>query len=157
MITPGLTLSEHGTPLPESVALGTESYPFGWVSVQDKDRDHLKEQLRTAGWIFYYLAGAVKATAFGVNREKLVDEALMRIIAKVRLQKCNCVEIDEVKTRSFLGFPYVTISAHARHIEKAPAVSWPMALPINPLSHASSNGTTAEASQDAKAASMRTV
>ena len=34
------------------------------------------------------------------------------------LQKCNCLEIDEVATRSFLGMPGVSVSAHTRHIQK---------------------------------------
>jgi len=48
----------------------------------------------------------------------MVDSALKRIIEQVREQRCNCLEIDEVETRSFLGLPYVNVSAHARRIQK---------------------------------------
>ncbi|MGZ6423706.1 MAG: hypothetical protein ACXWSR_22455 [Bdellovibrionota bacterium] len=122
MITPGLILIAEGTVLPDSITLETESHPPGWTSAQSSDQGQLKKQLGTAEWIFYYLAGAIKMSAFGTDRKRTVQRALGRILAQVKLQKCNCVEIDDVATRSFLGLPYVTISAHSRHIEKAPPV-----------------------------------
>jgi hypothetical protein len=47
-----------------------------------------------------------------------IDSALQRVIAGARLQHCNCIEIDEVSAHSFLGIPYVSVSAHTRHIQK---------------------------------------
>ena len=48
----------------------------------------------------------------------MVRTALNRLIARVKLQKCNCLEIDEVAAKSFLGMPYVSVSGHSRHIQK---------------------------------------
>ena len=64
------------------------------------------------------MAGKVKATAFGFDRQKAMDKALARLIAGAMRQKCNCLEIDEVATRTFLGVPGVSVSAHTRHIQK---------------------------------------
>lgn len=121
MITSGLILIAEGTLLPECVALGSEAYPLGWTSTESHDNKQLEKQLSAAGWIFYYLAGAIKMSAYGMDRQKNVDAVLGRIISQAKLQGCNCVEIDEVAAHSFLGFPYVTMSAHARHIEKVPS------------------------------------
>ena len=119
-ITNGLILIEEGTLLPDSIGLETAFYPGGWASASSY-KGQLEEELRTAGWIFYLLADAIRTISFGVNRQKMVHAALRRIIGQVKLQRCNCVQIDEVAAHSLLGIPYVSISAHVRHIAKAPS------------------------------------
>jgi len=64
------------------------------------------------------MAGKVRATAYGLDRQKSMDKALAKLIAGAMRQKCNCLEIDEVATRTFLGIPGVSVSAHTRHIQK---------------------------------------
>jgi hypothetical protein len=64
------------------------------------------------------MAGKVKATAFGFDRQRAMDKALTRLIAGAMLQNCNGLEIDEVATRTFIGVPGVSVSAHTRHIQK---------------------------------------
>ena len=59
-----------------------------------------------------------KRSAFGFNRARMIHAALQRVISSVQQQKCNCLEIDEVAMHSFLGVPYVSVSAHPRHIQK---------------------------------------
>ncbi len=119
----GLILIEEGTLLPDSIGLEAGSFPGGWAPASYY-KGRLEEELRTAGWIFYQLADAIRTISFGVNRHKMVDNALRRIISQVKLHKCNCVEIDEVASHSLLGIPYVSISAHVRHIERAPLFSY---------------------------------
>jgi hypothetical protein len=63
------------------------------------------------------MANKIKTTVFSFNRARTIHAALKRVIASVREQKCNCLEIDDVATHSFLGIPYVTVSAHPRHIQ----------------------------------------
>jgi hypothetical protein len=82
------------------------------------DFEDLEKELASTGWTFFYMASAIHATAAGFNREKAIDSALQRVIAGARLQHCNCIEIDEVSAHSFLGIPYVSVSAHTRHIQK---------------------------------------
>jgi hypothetical protein len=119
VITPGTILIEKGTLLPQSWRLETESYPSTWMSVKNHlDPHEVEKELATAGWTFFYMAGEVRATAFGFDRQKTIHTALKRLIANVRLQQCNCLEIDAVVSRSFLGMPYVSVSAHSRHIQK---------------------------------------
>jgi len=120
MITTGTLLIEKGTPVPDFFRVGTEVYPNAWMPVTTTHNFHeLETELATAGWTFFYMAGGeMKATAFGLDKEKATDAALKRLMASVRLQKCNGLEIDEVLTTSFVGVPYVSVTAHSRHIQK---------------------------------------
>lgn len=117
-------MTEGGTLLPQSFRLESESYPNAWMSVKSSLNSHdLESELAATGWKFFYMAGEVKATAFGFDRSKTVMTALKRLIAGARLQKCNCLEIDEVAMHAFLGMPYVSVSAHSRHIQRGPVFS----------------------------------
>jgi hypothetical protein len=119
MITRGTLLIEKGTPVPGSFRIGTELYPNAWMPVTTNQHFHdFETELTTAGWTFFYMAGEIRTIAFGFDKRKVIDAALRRLMASARLQKCNCLEIDQVLTRSFLGMPYVSVSAHSRHIQK---------------------------------------
>jgi hypothetical protein len=59
------------------------------------------------------MASKFRATTFGFDRPKMVHKALKRLIARARLQTCNCLEIDEESMHSFLGTRYVSVSAHS--------------------------------------------
>jgi hypothetical protein len=43
-----------------------------------------------------------------------------RVLAKAEPSKFNCLEITEISAKQFLGFPYVHVSAHSRHVQKSP-------------------------------------
>ena len=119
MIIPGTILTAGGTLLPESLRLENEPYSSTWMSVKSSlDPRELEKQLKSAGWTFFYMAGQLSTSVFGFDREKIVEAALKRMITKVRLQKCNSFEIDEMAMHSFLGVPYVSVLAHPRHIQK---------------------------------------
>jgi len=112
-------LIEKGTLVPQFFRAETESYPNGWVAIGSSLNCHEREsELAAAGWTFLYMASKFRATAFGFDKPKMVDKALKRLMAVARLQKCNCLEIDEVATHSFLGMPYVSVSAHSRNMQK---------------------------------------
>ncbi len=63
------------------------------------------------------LADEVGTASVGFDRAKMIRAALKRLITSVKAQKCNCIEINDVKTHSFIGVPYVRISARPRHIQ----------------------------------------
>jgi hypothetical protein len=106
MIAPGTILIEQGTRLPEPLRFEPAPHAGGWGTVAN-----LAEKLESAGWTFFFMAGEIKSSGFG-------DAALRRLIASAKRQKCNCLEIDGVSERSFLGIPYVSMTAHWRHIQK---------------------------------------
>ena len=110
---------QKGTILPPAFRPDSELYPNAWVAVKSSlDPHDLEKEFAALGWTFLYMAGKVKATAFGFDRRKSMDKALARLIGGAIRQKCNCLEIDEVSMRSFLGVPGVSVSAHTRHIQR---------------------------------------
>jgi hypothetical protein len=124
MITSGTILIEKDALHPQCFQLEDESSPNNWMSVKHNLTPHeLERELATAGWTFFYMAGAITTTAFGFDRTKTVQAALKRVMTNVRLQKCNCLEVDRVAAHSFFGVPYVSVSAHARHIQKGTVFS----------------------------------
>jgi hypothetical protein len=117
-ISPGTILVEKSTLLPGSLGLDSDLSGGGWARVTDNpDRQQIEKNLAAAGWTFFLMSGAIKTLGFGFARPQMIQAALKRLIASVRLQRCNCLEIDAISTRSFLGIPYVCISAHSRHIQ----------------------------------------
>ena len=116
-IAAGSILVEKIARLPNSSLLQPESDSNGWAAIQDT-RSAFEKAIREAGWTFFYMAGEVQATAFGFDRPKALRAALKRLIADVRSQRCNCIEITQVTDRSFLGVPSVRVTAHPRHLQK---------------------------------------
>jgi len=124
MIMSGTILIAKDAPRPPCVQVEAHAFPDAWVSVaQNLPARELEKDLVAAGWTFFYLASAVKTTAFGFDRTKMIHAALQRAITNVSLQRCNCVEIDDVSTQSFLGLSYISLTAHPRHIQKGATFS----------------------------------
>jgi hypothetical protein len=119
-IQAGIVLVEEGTPLPESMRLEGPSDSDGWQSVEVVDRSEFERKINRAGWIFFLMAGEIKATVFGFNQRRALRAAMDRIIASVKFQKCNSLQITEVTAKSFLKLPYVSVSARSRHIQEQP-------------------------------------
>ena len=116
-IAAGSIWIENGTHLPNSLLLQSESDPNGWVAAKDSTSGFART-IREAGWTFFFMAGEIKATVFGFDHPKALRTALTRHIAKVKSQHCNSIEITQVTGKSFLNVPYVTVFAHARHLQK---------------------------------------
>ena len=120
-IKTGTILIEGDATMPSSLVLEGKSYSGGWRSVSNLDLNGLDAAIHKAGWTFFFMAGEIKITAFGLDKDRAVRRAVKRVITNVEAHKCNCVEITEVATKSFLGMPYVNVSAHSRHIQKSSA------------------------------------
>jgi len=119
MITPGALFIERDALRPRCFEVEAGSHPKGWIFVkQTLSPQQLEKELSAAGWTFFFMAGPVRAAAFGFNREKTVDAALNRGIQGVRRLRCNCLQIESVELRSFLGIPYVSMSVRPRQIQK---------------------------------------
>ena len=99
---------------------GVETEPcFGeWSVVTVPDAFALDRTIHAAGWNFFFMATEVKAMYFGFLGEEKIQSALKRILAKVKLQHFNGLEVTEITARNFLGIPYVTVSAHSRHMQQ---------------------------------------
>lgn len=117
-ISAGSILVEKNTLLPGSLALEKGATESGWVQfMNNPDRHQVEDKLATAGWAFFLMAGTIRTTAFGFGKLKMIEAALKRLIVSAKRENCNCLEIDAVTTHSFLGMPFVRLSAHSRHIQ----------------------------------------
>ena len=121
-ITAGSILVEEGTHLPDAIELRSESSSKGWA-VAKEPRATFEKTIQEAGWIFFFMAGEIKATVFGFDRQKALRAALKRLTTGARSQRCNSIEITRVVGRSFLGLPYLSVSAHQRHLQKGTCFS----------------------------------
>jgi hypothetical protein len=128
MVLPG-TVLVHRNSLP-AIASGLRCFqvqdascPRDWLSARhDLDPDELDNELAGAGWQFVHRA-PIRTIAFGFNRSRIIQTAMRRLIADVERLKCDCLEVDEVTTSSFLGIRWVSISARARHIQLNPPLT----------------------------------
>jgi hypothetical protein len=120
-IQPGIILIAEGTPMPGSMRLEGPADSNGWRAVECADGSNFERNINRAGWIFFLMADEIKATVFGFDRGKALQSAMERIIASVKFQKCNSLQITEVTAKSFLKLPYVSVSARSRHIQEQPS------------------------------------
>jgi len=122
-IKAGTIMMKVGTIIPQSLRVETELHSHGWEII--KNADAVDRDIRRADWSFFFLAASIQATALGYWGERTVRRAMERVLAKAEPSKFNCLEITEVSARQFLGFPYVHVSAHSRHIQKSPFLQEP--------------------------------
>jgi len=105
--------------LPEALRFESEPCVPGWRLIKDLDGYRLGRKIHEAGWTFFCLAGEIKATVFGLDEQKTVGRAIKRILAKLKSEKFNSLEIMRVASKRFLGVPYASVSACSRHIQES--------------------------------------
>jgi hypothetical protein len=116
-IAAGSIWMEGGTHLPKTFSLPGGSDVNGWTALNG-ERAAFEKEIGVAGWTFFFMAGEIRATIFGFDKQKNLRSALKRLIANAKSQHCNCIEITQVAVKSFLSVPYVSVSAHSRHLQK---------------------------------------
>jgi hypothetical protein len=101
--------------------LGLESEPYSgkWSLVKVLDGSALDRKIHASGWNFFFMATQVKAMFFGALGAKKIQNALKRILGKVKRQQFNALEVTEIVAKRFLGVPYSIVSAHSRHIQQS--------------------------------------
>ena len=118
-IKTGTILIEEGALLPESLRFESEPYSKAWRLVENLDSRALDRKIREAGWTFFYMAGGVSATAFGSDLEKTTRRAVKKVLASMKSDRLNCLEIAQVVVKRFLGLLCATVSAQPRHIHES--------------------------------------
>lgn len=117
-IKTGTILIKDGTFLPDALQFESEPCATGWRLVKNLDGYGLGRKIHEAGWTFFCLAGEIKATVFGFDGQKTVRRAVKRILANLKSEKFNGLEITQVEAKRFLGLPYASVCAHSRHIQE---------------------------------------
>jgi hypothetical protein len=121
-ISAGSVLIEKHSLLPNSLGLKSEPDSSGWIPLNGT-RPAFDKEVQEAGWNFFFMAGEIKTTVFGFDRQKTLRTALRRLITDVKSHHCNAIEITQVTANSFFKVPYVSVSAHARHLQKGSTFS----------------------------------
>jgi hypothetical protein len=98
--------------------LESEPCSGNWNLVKTLDGVSLDRKIHAAGWNFFFMAAEVKVMFFGVLGAAKIQNALQRILAKVKPQHFNGLEVTGIVASHFLGVPYVTVSAHSRHMQQ---------------------------------------
>jgi hypothetical protein len=101
--------------------LGLESEPCSgeWSLLKVLDGFTLDRKIHAAGWNFFFMAAEVKVMFFGSVGAVKIQNALKRIFVKVKQEHFNGLEVTQIVVRRFLGVPYVTVSAHSRHVQQS--------------------------------------
>jgi len=99
--------------------LETEPYSGNWSLVKALDGFALDCKIRASGWNFFFMAAEVKAMFLGALGAKKIQNALKRILGKVKQQHFNSLEVTGIVAKRFLGVPYAIVSAHARHVQES--------------------------------------
>ena len=117
-IKTGTILVKDGTLLPDALPFESEPCATGWRLVKNLDGCGMGRKIHEAGWTFFCVAGEIKATVFGFEGQKSVRRAVKRILANLKSEKFNSLEITQIEAKRFLGLPYARVSAHSRHIQE---------------------------------------
>jgi hypothetical protein len=115
---PGKILLKESTLLPETLQLETETFSSGWKLVKNLDGYELSRKILDDRWTFFYLAGEITATCLGFGGQNTERRAVKRLLARAKSTNFNSIEIARTVSRRFLGVPYTTVYAHARHLQK---------------------------------------
>src|SRR5207245_10204100 len=109
---------KEATPLPANLRIESEAFLPGWRVVKNLDRSALARNIEGANWNFFYLAGGSRATVLGRDRSGTLRRAVKCVLAKQEGQKFNSLEITKVVAKRFLGIPFMSVTAHSRHIQQ---------------------------------------
>src|SRR5438552_616870 len=115
----GTILIEQQPLMAQVLGLQSEPYSGNWSLVKTLDSFALDRKIHAAGWNLFFMAAEVKVMFFGALGAKKIQNAVKRILGKVRLQNFNGLEVTGIVAKRFLGVPYAVVSAHSRHIQKS--------------------------------------
>jgi len=115
----GAVLIEESPLMRQRLGLESELYLGNWSLVKVLDGFALDTKIRVSGWNFFFMATEVKAMIFGALGANKIQNALKRILQKVKEQHFNSLEVTGIVERRFLGVPYAIISAHPRHVQQS--------------------------------------
>ena len=99
--------------------LESEPYSGEWSQVKVLDGFSADRRIHAAGWNFFFLAAEIRVMFFGSLGTVKIQNALERILEKVKQHHFNGLEVTEIVARRFLGVPYVIVSAHSRHMQQS--------------------------------------
>ncbi len=115
----GAILIDETPQITQLLGFESERYSGNWRLVRALSGFSLERKIRASGWNFFFMATEVKAIIIGTLAANKIQNALKRILQKVRGQHFNSLEVTGIDERRFLGLRYAVVSAHSRHIQQS--------------------------------------
>jgi hypothetical protein len=115
----GTVLLQDGVVAPHSVWMTKETFCSGWQAIANMNGDDLDRQIRAENWNFIFVAGSLRGSSWGSWTNVAVRCAAIRVLRRAKLAKFNGFEITGIQKRTFLGFHYVTVIGHSRHLQQS--------------------------------------
>jgi hypothetical protein len=115
----GTILIEQRPAMAQALGLQSEPYSANWGVIKALDGLALDRKIHAAGWNFFFMAAQVKVMFFGAIGAKKIQNALTRMLGKLKPMNFNCLEVTGIVAKRFLGVPYAVVSAHSRHIQES--------------------------------------
>ena len=114
----GTILMKEWPGMRQLLELESEPCSGEWSLLKVLDGFALDRKIRASGWNFFFMAAEEKVMFFGAPGAEKIQNALKRILGKVKQQHFNSFEVTGIVARRFLGVPYAIVSAHARHAQQ---------------------------------------
>jgi hypothetical protein len=95
-----------------------EFYSDQWCSLGTNESAELDGKLRAAGWNFFFIADELRTIVPPWGGQKTLRAGVKRLLARTRAQQFNCMQLSNVLQERFLGIPFVSVVAHARHVQQ---------------------------------------
>jgi hypothetical protein len=115
----GTILIDDEPRLTQGFAATSEPYSGHWSVLPAFESKALDREILAAGWKFFFLAAEVKVMFLGTLGAQRIQNAVKRLLKKVKNQDFNCLEVTGIVAKRFWGMPYATVSAHSRHIQQS--------------------------------------
>jgi len=115
----GTILMEDCPAMAKALGLQSASYSGNWGVLTAVDGFGVNHKIQSAGWNFFFMAAEVKVMFFGAFGAGRIQNALQRMLVKVKPLHFNCLEVTGIAAKRFLGVPYTVVSAHSRHIQQS--------------------------------------
>ncbi len=115
---------QSGTMLVQQAALlnslGTQAeiYNGQWCSLGTQESAEFDGRLRAAGWSLFFMADELRTLVPLWGGQKAVRAGVKRLLAQISAQHFNCMQLSNILRERFLGIPFVSVVAHARHLQK---------------------------------------
>jgi hypothetical protein len=115
----GTILTDESSLMMQSFGLETTPCSGNWSLVKVLDGFALDRKIHAAGWSSFFMAAEVKVMFFGGLGAEKIQNALQRILGKVKQQHFNGLEVTGIVAKRFLGVPYGVVTAHSRHVQQS--------------------------------------
>jgi hypothetical protein len=114
------TILIKGNPvMAQTIGFQSDPYSATWGLVKALDALALDRKIHAAGWNFFFMAAEMKVMFFGATGAKNIQNAMKRMLGKLKPMNFNCLEVTGIVAKRFLGVPYTVVSAHSRHIQQS--------------------------------------